>query len=203
MLQFQIFLEFVEFKSLIRVVAFLGGCVTSDSSIDWRFLMATTTNKIADLILEAIDALDEKAGSNKTTIAKHRVDSFRSPGGSHHSAFPPPQQDETKRSIVMLKNNYMRPARMLHPSVDVASPKPKAPLPAGTVVSPLDLVVVLPMIHLLRLNQNPLPGPEGHAAAPLRRLKRHRPPTLQFPKLNEAVVDRRKCNFFEIVLGGA
>ncbi|KAE8719263.1 HMG-Y-related protein A [Hibiscus syriacus] len=90
------------------------------------------------LILEAIDALDEKAGSNKTTIAKH-IESTHSDLPAAHTTLLSHHLNKMKQSgqIVMLKNNYMRPDPNAPPKRGRGRPpKPKAPLPPGTVVSP-------------------------------------------------------------------
>ncbi|KAK8567540.1 hypothetical protein V6N13_105501 [Hibiscus sabdariffa] len=89
------------------------------------------------MILEAIDALNEKAGSNKSTIAKHIESTQDLPAA--HTTLLSHHLNKMKQSgqIVMLKNNYMRPDPNAPPKRGRGRPpKPKAPLPPGTVVSP-------------------------------------------------------------------
>ncbi|KAL4304081.1 hypothetical protein GQ457_10G027160 [Hibiscus cannabinus] len=90
------------------------------------------------MILEAIDALKEETGSNESTIAKH-IESTRSDLPPAHTTLLSHHLDKMKQSgqIVMLKNNYMRPDPNAPPKRGRGRPpKPKAPLPTGTVVSP-------------------------------------------------------------------
>ncbi|KAK8699521.1 hypothetical protein V6N13_115604 [Hibiscus sabdariffa] len=89
------------------------------------------------MILEAIDALNEETGSNESTIAKH-IESTRSDLPPAHATLLSHHLDKMKQSgqIVMLKNNYMRPVPNAPPKRGRGRPpKPKAPLPPGTVVS--------------------------------------------------------------------
>ncbi|GMI87627.1 high mobility group A [Hibiscus trionum] len=92
----------------------------------------------SQMILEAIDALNEKAGSNKSTIAKH-IESTRSDLPAAHTTLLSHHLNKMKQrgQIVMLKNNYMRPDPNAPPKRGRGRPpKPKAPLPPGTVISP-------------------------------------------------------------------
>ncbi|KAE8667292.1 HMG-Y-related protein B [Hibiscus syriacus] len=129
------------------------------------------------MILDAIDALNEKAGSNKSTIAKHIE--------STHSDLP----------AAHATNNYMRPDPNAPPKRGRGRPpKPKLPFHPAPSSLRLDHVVVLPKTRLLRLSPRPPSAPDGHADAPRRLLKQHRRSPLHHLELSEAAVDRRRCN---------
>ncbi|XWS69359.1 hypothetical protein CRYUN_Cryun04dG0172600 [Craigia yunnanensis] len=90
------------------------------------------------MILEAIEALNEKAGSNKSAISKH-IESTHSDLPVSHSTLLSHHLNMMKQSdqIIMLKNNYLKP----DPNSPAKRgrgrpPKPKVPLPPGTVLSP-------------------------------------------------------------------
>ncbi|XVF02874.1 hypothetical protein REPUB_Repub04eG0212400 [Reevesia pubescens] len=90
------------------------------------------------MILEAIEALNEKDGSNKSAIAKH-IESTHSDLPAAHSTLLSHHLNKMKQSgqIVMLKNNYLKPNPDAPPKRGRGRPaKPKAPIPPGTVVSP-------------------------------------------------------------------
>ncbi|XWS22857.1 hypothetical protein CRYUN_Cryun29cG0072000 [Craigia yunnanensis] len=90
------------------------------------------------LILEAIEALNEKDGSNKSAISKH-IESTHSDLPGAHSTVLSHHLNKMKQSgqIVMLKNNYSKPDPNAPPKRGRGRPpKPKAPIPPGTVVSP-------------------------------------------------------------------
>ncbi|XP_022775683.1 HMG-Y-related protein B-like [Durio zibethinus] len=90
------------------------------------------------MILEAIEALNEKAGSNKSAIAKH-IESTHSDLPAAQSTLLSHHLNKMKQSgqIVMLKNNYSKPDPNAPPKRGRGRPpKPKVPLPPGTVVSP-------------------------------------------------------------------
>ncbi|OMP12738.1 High mobility group, HMG-I/HMG-Y [Corchorus olitorius] len=90
------------------------------------------------LILEAIEALNEDAGSNKSSISKH-IESAHPDLPAAHSTLLSHHLNKMKQNgqIVMLKNNYMKPDPNAPPKRGRGRPpKPKVPLPAGTVISP-------------------------------------------------------------------
>jgi len=91
-----------------------------------------------DMILSAIEALNDKNGSNKSAISKHIEDT--------HGELPPAHTtllshhlNRMKQSgqLVLVKNNYMKPDPNAPPKRGRGRPpKPKAPIPPGTVISP-------------------------------------------------------------------
>ncbi|XVF43593.1 hypothetical protein PTKIN_Ptkin02bG0052100 [Pterospermum kingtungense] len=90
------------------------------------------------LILEAIEALNEKDGLNKSAISKH-IESTHSDLPPAHSTLLSHHLNKMKETgqLVMSKNNYMKPDPNAPPKRGRGRPpKPKVPLPPGTVVSP-------------------------------------------------------------------
>ncbi|KAK6242336.1 Linker histone H1/H5 [Theobroma cacao] len=90
------------------------------------------------MVLEAIEALNEKAGSNKSAISKH-IESTHPDLPAAHSTLLSHHLNKMKQSgqIVMSKNNYLKPDPNAPPKRGRGRPpKPKVPLPPGTVVSP-------------------------------------------------------------------
>ena len=97
------------------------------------------------LILNAIEALNDKNGSNKTSISKYIESKYGDlPAGhitllSHHLN----RMKETGE-LIFLKNNYLKAdpsappkrGRGRPPKPKVRPPKPKVPLPPGVVLSP-------------------------------------------------------------------
>ncbi|XWS63949.1 hypothetical protein CRYUN_Cryun06bG0145400 [Craigia yunnanensis] len=91
----------------------------------------------SQMILEAIEALNEKAGSNKSAISKH-IESTHSDLPPAHSTLLSHHLNKMKQSgqIVMLKNNYLKPDPNAPPKRGRGRPpKPKIPLPPGTAGS--------------------------------------------------------------------
>ncbi|KAB1999589.1 hypothetical protein ES319_D12G172500v1 [Gossypium barbadense] len=90
------------------------------------------------MILEAIEALNEKEGSSMSSIAKH-IDSTHSDLPASHSTLLSHHLNQMKQmgQIVMLNNNYSKPDPNAPPKRGRGRPpKPKVPLPPGVVVSP-------------------------------------------------------------------
>lgn len=90
------------------------------------------------MILAAIAALDEKNGSNKKSISKYIESKYRDlPAGattlfSHHL-----NRMKSAGELLFWKNNYMKADTNAPPRRGRGRPpKPKVPLPPGTVVSP-------------------------------------------------------------------
>ncbi|XWS34468.1 hypothetical protein CRYUN_Cryun21dG0041000 [Craigia yunnanensis] len=90
------------------------------------------------LILEAIEALNAKTGSNMSAILKH-IESTHSDLPATHLTLLSHHLNKMKQSgqIVMLKDNYLKPDSSAPPKRGRGRPpKPKVPIPPGTVVSP-------------------------------------------------------------------
>uniref|UniRef100_A0A2P2INS3 High-mobility-group family protein n=1 Tax=Rhizophora mucronata TaxID=61149 RepID=A0A2P2INS3_RHIMU len=92
----------------------------------------------SDMILAAIDALNDKNGSNKTTIGK-QIEVTHPDLPVAHATLLAHHLNKMRQSgqIVFFKNNYMRPDPNAPPKRGRGRPpKPKHPLPPGTVVAP-------------------------------------------------------------------
>lgn len=90
------------------------------------------------MIMKAVEALDEKNGSNKSAISKYIESTYGElPAG--HSTLLSHHLNKMKDSgeLVFWKNNYMKPDPNAPPKRGRGRPpKPKVPLPPGTVLSP-------------------------------------------------------------------
>ncbi|KAF8407614.1 hypothetical protein HHK36_006747 [Tetracentron sinense] len=91
-----------------------------------------------EMIFAAIDALNDKEGSSKSAISNHIESSYGDvPAG--HSSLLSHHLNRMKESgeLIMAKNNYMRPNPDAPPKRGRGRPpKPKLPVPPGTVLSP-------------------------------------------------------------------
>lgn len=90
------------------------------------------------LIMEAIEALDEPNGSNKSAISK-QIESVLTDLPAAHSTLLSHHLNKMKQSgqLALIKNNYMKPDPSAPPKRGRGRPpKPKEPLPPGTVSSP-------------------------------------------------------------------
>ncbi|XVF85405.1 hypothetical protein PTKIN_Ptkin17bG0115500 [Pterospermum kingtungense] len=90
------------------------------------------------MILSAIEALNEKDGSNKSAISKY-IESTHPDLPAAHSTLLSHHLNKMKQTgqIVMLKNNYLKPDPNAPPKRGRGRPpKPKDPLSPGTVVGP-------------------------------------------------------------------
>ncbi|GKU98002.1 hypothetical protein SLEP1_g11060 [Rubroshorea leprosula] len=90
------------------------------------------------LIMAAIEALNEPSGSSKSAISKH-IESTLTDLPSEHLFLIPIHLDELKKSgqLLLVKNNYMKPGPNAPPKRGRGRPpKPKEPLPPGTVLPP-------------------------------------------------------------------
>eukprot|EP00262_Sarcandra_glabra_P013657 TRINITY_DN3844_c0_g1_i1.p1 TRINITY_DN3844_c0_g1~~TRINITY_DN3844_c0_g1_i1.p1 ORF type:complete len:172 (+),score=18.59 TRINITY_DN3844_c0_g1_i1:110-625(+) len=92
----------------------------------------------SEMIFAAISALDDKNGSSKSAIAKYIESSYGDlPAGhptllAHHLS-----RLKDSGELVLVKNNYMRPNPNAPPKRGRGRPpKPKLPVPPGTVLSP-------------------------------------------------------------------
>ncbi|XP_073287737.1 uncharacterized protein [Primulina huaijiensis] len=91
-----------------------------------------------EMILTAIEELNEKNGSNKTSISKH-IESTYGNLPPAHSTLLTHHLNRMKSSgqLVFFKNNYLKPDPNSPPRRGRGRPpKPKAPLPPGTVLPP-------------------------------------------------------------------
>ncbi|GKV35393.1 hypothetical protein SLEP1_g43664 [Rubroshorea leprosula] len=92
----------------------------------------------SQLIMEAIDALNEPNGSSKSAISKH-IESAHADLPAIHSMRLTQHLNKMKQSgqLVLVKNNYMKPDPNAPPKRGRGRPpKPKEPLPPGTVLPP-------------------------------------------------------------------
>ncbi|PSR91058.1 HMG-Y-related protein like [Actinidia chinensis var. chinensis] len=91
-----------------------------------------------EMILAAIEALNDKDGSNKSSISKQiEVEYGELPAA--HTTLLAHHLNKMKQSgqLVMVKNNYMRPDPNAPPRRGRGRPpKPKAPLPPDAALSP-------------------------------------------------------------------
>ncbi|XP_073286538.1 uncharacterized protein [Primulina huaijiensis] len=97
-----------------------------------------TLPQYPEMILTAIEELNEKNGSNKTSISKHIESTYGNlpPAYStlltHHL-----NRMKSSGQVVFFKNNYLKPDPNSPPRRGRGRPpKPKAPLPPGTVLPP-------------------------------------------------------------------
>ncbi|KZV19543.1 HMG-Y-related protein A-like [Dorcoceras hygrometricum] len=91
-----------------------------------------------EMILTAIEELNEKNGSNKTSISKH-IESTYGNLPPAHSTLLTHHLNRMKSSgqLVFFKNNYLKPDPNSPPRRGRGRPpKPKAPIPPGTVLPP-------------------------------------------------------------------
>lgn len=86
------------------------------------------------MILGAIEALDEKSGSNKSSISKHMESKYGDQLPEAHTSLLTAHLARMKESgeILMVKNNYMKPGPDVPPKRGRGRPpKPKPMLPPG------------------------------------------------------------------------
>ncbi|KAH6809395.1 hypothetical protein C2S51_027178 [Perilla frutescens var. frutescens] len=91
-----------------------------------------------EMILAAIEALNEENGSNKSSIAKH-IEATYGPIPPAHSALLTHHLNKMKSSgqLQFIKNNYLIPDPNSPPRRGRGRPpKPKTPLPPGAVLLP-------------------------------------------------------------------
>ncbi|CAN4096738.1 unnamed protein product [Withania somnifera] len=89
------------------------------------------------MIYEALDALNQEGGSNKSSITKY-IESKYGDLGQDLTKMVPLHLDNMKQNgdLIFLKNNYIKPGPDVPPKRGRGRPpKPKAPLPPGTVES--------------------------------------------------------------------
>ncbi|XP_062171260.1 HMG-Y-related protein B-like [Alnus glutinosa] len=91
-----------------------------------------------EMIIAAIEALNDKNGSNKSAIARY-IESTYTDLPAAHSTLLSHHLNKLKQSgqLVLLKNNYMKPDPNAPPKRGRGRPpKPKAQLPPGAAMSP-------------------------------------------------------------------
>ncbi|XP_062110143.1 HMG-Y-related protein B-like [Humulus lupulus] len=92
----------------------------------------------SDMIMAAIEALNEANGSNKSAISK-QIESTYGNLPAAHTTLIAHHLNRMRQSgeLVLVKNNYMKPDPNAPPKRGRGRPpKPKTPLPPGSVVSP-------------------------------------------------------------------
>lgn len=90
------------------------------------------------MILAAIEAIDEKTGSSKAAISKQMESTYPDLPAAHATLLAHHlEKMKQEGQLVLVKNNYMKPDPDAPPKRGRGRPpKPKTPLPPGTVVSP-------------------------------------------------------------------
>ncbi|CAI9779138.1 unnamed protein product [Fraxinus pennsylvanica] len=91
-----------------------------------------------ELIMNAIDALNDKNGSNKSAISKH-IEATYGNLPPAHSTLLSHHLNKMKATgqLLFVKNNYLKPGPDAPPRRGRGRPpKPKTPLPPGTVLPP-------------------------------------------------------------------
>ncbi|KAH8500610.1 hypothetical protein H0E87_015733 [Populus deltoides] len=99
---------------------------------------SSTPPQYPEMIMAAIEALNEKEGSNKTSISK-QIESTHPDLPPAHSTLLSHHLNKMKQSgqLVLVKNNYMKPDPNAPPKRGRGRPpKPKLPTPPGTVSGP-------------------------------------------------------------------
>ncbi|KDP38087.1 hypothetical protein JCGZ_04730 [Jatropha curcas] len=99
---------------------------------------SSTIPQYPELIMQAIEALNDKNGSNKSAISK-QIETIYPDLPAAHTTLLSHHLNKMKQSgqLVMVKNNYMKPDPNAPPKRGRGRPpKPKVPLPPGTVISP-------------------------------------------------------------------
>lgn len=98
----------------------------------------TTLPQYPELIISAIEAVDDKNGANKTTISKH-IESIYGQLPAAHSTLLSHHLNRMKQSgqLVLFKNNYLKPDPNAPPRRGRGRPpKAKTSPPPDAVVSP-------------------------------------------------------------------
>ncbi|KAK6921633.1 Linker histone H1/H5, domain H15 [Dillenia turbinata] len=98
---------------------------------------SSTLPRYPEMILAAIEALNDKNGLNKSSISKYMESSYGGDLPAAHSTLLSHHLNKMKQSgeLIMVKNNYMKPDPNAPPRRGRGRPpKPKEPLPPGTVL---------------------------------------------------------------------
>ncbi|XP_044478272.1 HMG-Y-related protein B-like [Mangifera indica] len=98
----------------------------------------STLLQYPEMIIAAIEALNEETGSSKAAISKEMESTNLDLPAAHSTLLSHNLNRMTESGVlVMVKNNYMKPDPNAPPKRGRGRPpKPKAPLPTGTVISP-------------------------------------------------------------------
>ncbi|KAJ0987213.1 hypothetical protein J5N97_005569 [Dioscorea zingiberensis] len=93
----------------------------------------TSLPPYSEMIMAAIEALNEKNGSNKSAISKYMESTYGELPPSHSSLLAAHLvRMKESGELIMVKNNYMRPGPDVPPKRGRGRPpKPKAPLAPG------------------------------------------------------------------------
>ncbi|URE03512.1 hypothetical protein MUK42_20492 [Musa troglodytarum] len=91
-----------------------------------------------EMIMAAIEALDEKGGSNKSAIARHIASTYQDLSESHASLLTAHlARMKESGELLFVKNNYVRPGPDAPPKRGRGRPpKPKPDLPPGETAAP-------------------------------------------------------------------
>ncbi|XP_019182685.1 PREDICTED: HMG-Y-related protein A-like [Ipomoea nil] len=91
-----------------------------------------------EMILEAIDALKQKEGANKSAISKYIESKYGSLSDAHTKLLTFHLERMKQRGdLIFLKNNYLKPGPDAPPKRGRGRPpKPKAPVAPGTIYAP-------------------------------------------------------------------
>ncbi|EEF34594.1 HMG-Y-related protein B [Ricinus communis] len=98
----------------------------------------STIPQYPEMILAAIESLNDKNGSNKSAISKQMETTYPDLPPAHTTLLSH-HLNKMKQSgqLVLVKNNYMKPDPNAPPKRGRGRPpKPKAPLPPGAVIAP-------------------------------------------------------------------
>jgi hypothetical protein len=99
---------------------------------------ASSLPQYPEMIMAAVEALNDKNGSNKSAISK-QIESTYADLPAAHTTLLAHHLNKLKQSgqLVLVKNNYMKPDPNAPPKRGRGRPpKPKTPTPPGTVMSP-------------------------------------------------------------------
>ncbi|KAG5236780.1 hypothetical protein OIU76_011595 [Salix suchowensis] len=99
---------------------------------------SSTLPQYPEMIMAAVEALNEKEGSNKTSISK-QIESTHPDLPPAHGTLLSHHLNKMKESgqLVLVKNNYMKPDPNAPPKRGRGRPpKPKLPTPPGSVAGP-------------------------------------------------------------------
>ncbi|CAN4090479.1 unnamed protein product [Withania somnifera] len=101
-------------------------------------LQPSTLPSYPDMIMGAIEALNDENGSNKSAVAKQIEETYGTLPPAHGTLLTH-HLNKMKQAgqLIIVKNNYMKPDPNAPPRRGRGRPpKPKAPLPAGYVPPP-------------------------------------------------------------------
>lgn len=112
--------------------------ISNEPNTNFSFILLNfVVSVFLQMILAAIEALNESEGSNKTSIAQ-QIESTYGDLPPAHATLLAHHLNKMKQSgeLVFVKNNYMKPDPTAPPKRGRGRPpKPKVPVPPGAVVS--------------------------------------------------------------------